>query len=330
MRIAISGCVAAFLLSLCVTAAAETSYNMTLSGASPGGLWSMLGVATDRAVKASYPESQITYQTSGGGLANIMLLEKGGVELGLVHDAELKLAKKGEKPFTSPIDSARILAVLYNWAPMQMIMAKSFADEYGIKTFEDIAVKKPPLRVALNKRGNITEYVAVKMFNAIGVTLDDIESWGGKVVYAGSGEQGDFIKDHRIDMLANGVFVRSSFILQAADAVELVLLPVSEEVVKKVGEEVGVSSFVIPADSYSWQPQALTTLGLSACLVTSSQMSDQDAYNLTKALVENIGEVKGVHNAMKALTPQLMASYKGDTPYHKGSVLYYKEVGLMQ
>lgn len=326
MRTTLATVFALILISSGMSSAAQP-YNLTLAGASPSGLWTMLGVGIDRAVKASYPDSTITYQTSGGGLANVMLLDSGKVELGLVHDAELKIAQDGAKPFTRPIDSMHVLAFLYDWAPMQMIMTKSFANKYGIRTFDDIAARKPPLRVALNKRGNITEYVAMKMFEAIGVSLDDIKEWGGSVVYAGSSEQADLMKDHRIDMLANGVFLRTSFILQAADAVELTLLPVSEPVVRKVSQELGIQPFVVKAGSYSWQPQTVQTVAVGAALVASEKMDEQTAYNLTKALHQNIDQLQGVHNSMKVFTPELMVGYKGT--YHKGAERYYREVGLM-
>ena len=164
---------AAALALASAAAWAQGPYRMTLSGASPSGLWTILGVGIDGAVKASFPGSTITYQTSGGGFANIALLDQGKVELGLAHDAELRVAQQGGKPFTKPVTSLRAIALMYDWAPMQMVMNKAFAEKHGIRTFDDIAVKKPPLRVAFNKRGNITEHVAVRMFNAIGVSLDD-------------------------------------------------------------------------------------------------------------------------------------------------------------
>ena len=89
----------------------------------------------------------------------------------------------------------RAIAYLYDWGPMQLIMTKEIANKYGIKTFEDIAAKKPPLRVTVNRRGNIAEGVALAMFKAIGVTQADIEKWGGSVIYAASQEQTDLCKD---------------------------------------------------------------------------------------------------------------------------------------
>ena len=47
-----------------------------MCGASPGGLWSLLGAGVDQAMKAAYPGSVVTYQTSGGGFANVGLLSQ--------------------------------------------------------------------------------------------------------------------------------------------------------------------------------------------------------------------------------------------------------------
>lgn len=310
-------------------ACAQTPYRLTLSGASPSGLWTILGVGIDGAVKAAFPGSTITYQTSGGGLANIALVDQGKVELGLAHDAELRLALEGAKPFTKPITSLRAIALMYDWAPMQMVMSKDFADKHGIRTFDDIAAKKPPLRVALNKRGNITEEVAVRMFNAIGVSLDDIKKWGGQVVYAASDEQGDLMKDHRIDMFANGVFVRTSFIVRAGDAVPLVLLPVSQATVQKVAKELSVRPFVVKANSYTWQTQDVPTVALSAILFADQKMADNVAYDLAKALVTHIDKLKAAHSTFKDITPQFLASQRV-IPYHPGAEKFYREAGLIK
>lgn len=317
------------ILSLFCLGASAQAYKMTLSGASPSGLWTVLGVGIDGAVKASFPGSSVTYQTSGGGLANIALVDQGKAELGIAHDAELRIANEGGKPYTKPITSLRAIALLYNWAPMQMVMTKAFAQKYGIHSFDDIAVKKPPLRVAFNKRGNITEHVAVKMFNAIGVNLEDIKKWGGDVIYAASDEQGDLIKDRRIDMFANGVFVRTSFIVQAGDAVELVLLPVSEKVAGKVSQETGVVPFVVKGGSYTWQPENVPTVALGAVLVVNSKMDDKVAYDLAQSLVKNIGKLQGAHSSMKSITPEFLASQRV-IPYHKGAEKYYREAGLLK
>lgn len=316
-------------LSLACTGVFARAYDMALSGASPSGLWTLLGVGIDGAMKAAYPGSTITYQTSGGGLANIALVDQGKVPMGLAHDAELRIAVEGGKPFRHPVTSMRAIAMLYDWAPMQMIMSRSFAEAHGIRSFEDIAIRKPPLRIALNKRGNITEYVAVKMLEAIGVQLSDIEKWGGAVIYAASDEQGDLMRDKRIDMFANGVFVRTNFILQTGNAVPLVLLPVSEPAVNRLARELGVRPFVVKGGSYEWQPSDVPTVSLGAVLIVNEKMDEQTAYDLARALHRHIDALRAVHGSFRDMPTQMLSS-QSTIPYHKGAEKYFREVGLIR
>ncbi len=317
------------LVAAAVGPAHAQPYNLALSGASPSGLWSSLGVGIDKAVKTQFPGSTITYQTSGGGLANIALIDGGKAKLGIAQDPELKLALEGAKPFSKPITSLRAIAYLYDWGPMQLIMTKEFADKYGIRTFEDIAAKKPPLRVTINRRGNIAEGIAIEMFKAMGVTPADIEKWGGSVIFAASQEQTDLYKDRRADLIFNSLFVKQGSLLEAANAVESVMLPVSDAVIEKTSAATGVKKFVIPAHSYDFQAQAMPTTTLGAGLIVSKDMDDQTAYNLAKALHQQIDQLKAVHGAMKALTPQVLVDMKV-IPYHPGAVKYYREAGLMK
>jgi len=328
MRI-VKNMLAAILFAVAGSGAMAQPYELTLSGASPSGLWTMLGVGLDGAVKAAYPGSTITYQTSGGGFANIGLIDRGKAPLGLAHDAELRIAVHGDKPFTKPITSLRAIARLYDWAPMQMLMSKSFADAHGIRTFEDIARVKPPLRIAFNKRGNITEFVAVKMLNAIGVELADIEKWGGAVIYAASSEQGDLMKDKRVDMFANGVFVRTNFILQAGHSVPLVLLPVSEPTIKKISDDLGVRRFVVKANSYEWQPEDVPTVSLGALLFVNEDMDEKIAYDIARALNEHIDKLRSVHGSFRDMPTSLLVE-QNVIPFHEGAEKYYRSVGMIK
>ncbi|WP_235009160.1 TAXI family TRAP transporter solute-binding subunit [Marinobacterium lutimaris] len=313
-------------LAIASQARAE-SYNMTVAGASPGGLWSLLGAGIDASVKKAYPGSTITYQTSGGGIANVGVLDRDQADMALIHDAEMLLAESGSAPFREPITSLSVLSYMYTWAPMQALMRNSFAEEYGIESFEDIAEVKPPIVVAINRRGNIASSVAEEMFKAIGVTADDIKSWGGELIYAASDEQMSLIQDRRADMILNSLFVRHSSIMQAGNSVELTLLPLAQSTIDTVNTNSGTIAFTIPAETYEWSPAEVNTVSLGAALAVRADMDEQTAYNLTKALFENYQTLAGVHPAMAALTPEVMASVEA-VPYHKGALRYLTEAGL--
>jgi TRAP transporter TAXI family solute receptor len=309
-------------------ATAET-YNLTVAGASPSGLWSLLGAGIDRAVKAEFPGSSITYQTSGGGLANVGLVTRGKVQMAIGADAELKLAVEGKKPFKKPVKSLRAIAYMYNWAPQHLILSKSFADKYGIKTLADIKAKKAPVRVAVNKRGNIVSAVGLQLMAASGITVADLKKWGGKVIYAASREQGDLMTNHRIDMINNSLFIGHSSLRKIAQSMPIVLISAPENAIAKVSKEAGVAPYTIKAGSYKGQTADVRTVTVGAGVFVDAKMDDKTAYDITRAMLDHIDQIRGVHKAMKALTPQVMASFKV-IPYHPGAIKAYREKGLMK
>lgn len=316
---------AAALFATSFGAQAQT-YNLTLCGASPGGLWSLLGTGVDAAVKKSFPGSTVTYQTSGGGLANVGLLDDGTCDLAIVHDAEAKLALAGGAPFKAPIESLATVAQLYTWAPMQAIVRSDYASEHNLESLEDITTQKLPIRVALNRRGNIVSAVGESMLNAIGASVDEIKSWGGDVQFAASSEQGDLIRDRRVDMIINSLFVNHSSIRELASAIDVDLLPISDETAQKVIEEWDIKPFTIPNDAYDWTDRDVKTVTVSAQLFVRADADQQVVHDITKALVDNIDQVSGVHKAMAPLDLALMAG-AGTVPYHPAAKKVFEDAG---
>ena len=319
-----------FVLSVFTNAwAADKKFKLTLSGASPGGLWSLLGEGMSNALAKAFPGSSLTYQTSGGGLANIALVTRGKVEMGLAHNVEIKAALRGAEPFKQPIKNLTALAYLYNWAPMQYIIRKDFAEKYGIKTIQDIKEKKPPIKVAVNTRGNMVEAMNREIFEASGFTYQDIENWGGQVVFAASKEMANLMRDRRIDMFGNGVFAPHSSILEAANSINVTMLPLSQSVIETVSEKMGADQYVIKKSAYDFLDSDIPTVALGCMAIIQDKMSEADVYAITKALVENIDAIRNVHKSMKALTPELMASQRV-IPYHPGAAKFYREKGLLK
>jgi TRAP-type uncharacterized transport system substrate-binding protein len=109
---------AAISIAATTTFAVAEPVNLTLSGGNPGGLWSLLGAGIDRATKVDDSSSVVTYQATGGGFANIGLLGTNRSDLGLVHDAEAKIALDGGEPFQAPVENMRAIGYMYNWTPM--------------------------------------------------------------------------------------------------------------------------------------------------------------------------------------------------------------------
>lgn len=316
-----------FLSAALSVTPARAEYNLTLCGASPGGLWSLIGAGVDGALKAAEPGSTVTYQTSGGGFANVAQIDQGKCDLALIHDAEAKAAINGESPFKAPVDSLALIGVVYTWAPMQFIVNKEFAEEHGIKSLEDVAANKVPIKILLNKRGNVASGVGESMLSTAGASVENIESWGGSVTFAASKEQGELMRDRRADAILNSLFVNHRSIRQLAEAIDLSLVPMSADNSAKVASEWGILEYTIPGGSYPWAEADTGTVTLSALLFARKDADDAMITGLTTALVEQIGELKGVHKAMAPLDEKLLASGTV-VPYHPAAAAVYKAKGL--
>lgn len=317
---------AALAMGTVAPVSAQT-YNLTLCGASPGGLWSLLGAGIDAAVKKSFPGSTVTYQTSGGGLANVGLLDNGTCDLAIIHDVEAKAAIGGLEPFSAPIDSMATIAQLYTWAPMQAIVNADYAEEHNLETLEDIAAQQLPIQIVLNRRGNIVSEIGNSMLNAIGASPEQIQEWGGDVQYAASGEQGDLMRDRRVDMLLNSLFVNHSSIRELASSIDTKLLPITDETAQKVIDEWGIQRFTIPSDAYDWNPEDTLTVTVAAQLFIRKDADAQLVGDLATALTENVTEMQSVHGAMAPLDVELMSA-AATVPYHPAAQEVYSAAGF--
>ena len=302
--------------------------NYIMAGASPGGLWSLLGAGVDKAMRASYPNATVTYQTSGGGFANAVQVASKKVDFGIMHDAEAKIAAKGTDPYKEPVTNLRAMAVMYNFAAFQPMVTKDFADKYGISSYEDLKAKKAPVRLVLNKRGNIAHNQAVEVLAAYGISLEDIESWGGSIQYSGSKGSVELMKNRQADMVMNNIFVGHSSIREVLNSMPMVMMPVSQAVRDSVSSAMGTGQMVIPGKAYDILSDDHPTLALTAMLVVNSDTSDDEVYQVTKALISNVGEIQGVHKAMRSLNPEMMVKQNA-IPFHPGAIKAYKEAGLM-
>ncbi|MCC6007313.1 MAG: TAXI family TRAP transporter solute-binding subunit [Rhodobacteraceae bacterium] len=316
-------------LSLMAGAVQAQPLNLTLSGASPGGLWSLLGAGLDRAVKAADPASVVTYQATGGGFANIALLAANRSDLGLAHDAEIKLALAGTEPFREPVTNLRAIGTMYNWAPMHFFLNKAVAERHGIQTLADIATSGAPIRIGVNRPGNITGDVALGMLEAAGVTEESIRANGGTIVRAASAEQADLLRDGRIDLVTNGIFVGHSSFRAIDENNDVILLTIPDDVIAAMSAQFGTIAFTIPGGSYSNQPEDAASLALGAVLIASETMSEDAAHSLTSALIAHVDEVRGVHGAMRALDTALLAA-PTVVPFHPGAERAFREAGLLQ
>lgn len=318
---------AVVLVALAAPASGQGIVNESVCGASPGGLWSLVGVGLDTAVKEFLPGSTITYQTSSGGLANVVQVTTGVCALGIANDGDLIFARDGIDPFESPVEGLTALAVLYDWAPVWWIARADWAEQYGIVSLDDLAANHPPTRLVFNRRGLLTSAITESTLEALGVSMDDIEDWGGSVQYQASGEQTNLFRDGRVDLMANTLFEGHSSLIQMASAVDIRLIQVPDAAAQAVIAEYGLQPWTIPASANPGQGGDINTVTTSIILFANESLDEEVAYSITRAMIDHSDAMGAVSDAMQRFTPEGMLA-QTVLPFHPGALRAYQEAGL--
>lgn len=308
--------------------------NLTVAGASPGGLWSSLGVGLDKAVNKAYPGATVTYQTSSGGLANAKMVADKKVPLGIVSDMELKSAWEGTGVFRGRAQKdLRVLFRLFNaesrFQAIHLLLNRNFAAEYDIDTFEDLVRKKPSIRVAVNRPGNMDGDLGIAILEALGASVANIESWGGRVIRAATGEQTNLMTDRRLDLSNFGASYNHASIRQMANAIPLKMMDLTQPVAETVVSNIGGKPCRFEKDEYDFLEHDAITVCTGTVLVASKDMDDETAYAITKAMIDNIDAFKSSHQQLAKVTTLDSIAEGSVAPRHPGAERALREAGLI-
>lgn len=86
----------------------------------------------------------------------------------------------------------------------------------------------------------------------------------------------------------------------------------------------------ISGGMYKNNPEDISTFGIKATLVTSSKISEEIVYNLTKAVFDNFDNFKTLHPVFSSMKIKESIKDGNHAPIHKGALRYYKETGLIK
>jgi len=168
------------------------------------------------------------------------------------------------------------------------------------------------------------------VFEANGISQDDVKKWGGQVVRAASQELTSLMLDRRLDGVVFGISINHPRIREMANGLELVMLPITEATAKKVADELGAEPRDVKAGEYKFLAADSSSVCVGMNLVVRADMDEKTAYNITKGITENLDKYQAAHRLLaKAVTIQSW-SEKGLAPFHPGAAKYYKEKGLMK
>ena len=301
-------------LTACGTDEAAKATKMTMGTGGTQGTYYGYGGILGNHIKG---ETGITVNvvSTDGSKANILGIDVGNYQLGTVQSDVMAYAYAGTRSFETEgaLDSFRVIGGLYAEAIQLVTM------DPEIKTVADLAGKK----VSIGAAGSGVYFNAIDILGAAGLTEADIQPQ-----YQSFGDSADALKDGKIDAAFIVAGAPTPAIQELCTTTDAYLVPIDGEVAEKLmNDSPYYTLYDVPAGTYDGQDADVTTVTVKATLIVSTSASEEDVYNLTKAIYDNADAITEAH--AKGAELSLENATQGMTaPFHKGAAKYFAEKGI--
>ena len=259
-----------------------------------------------------------TVESTAGSVFNVNAILAGDLEFGVVQSDRQYQAYNGTADWKDAGPQKKLRSVFSIHPESVTLLA---ADDSGIEKFEDIRGKIINIgNPGSGQRGN-----AIDVMESLGINWEtDIKAEGLK-----ASESAKMLQDGRIDAYfytvghPNGSFKEATSGKRKAHFVPITGI---DDLLAKYPYY--AASF-IPVSEYpnATNTADVDTFGVKATLCTSSDVSDEVVYAITKEVFENLDTFKGLHPAFAVLTAKSMLTGLS-APIHDGAMKYFKEAGL--
>ncbi len=257
-------------------------------------------------------------QSTHGSVANIQGIEADRLEAALVTADVAHAALTGTGPFAGkPALKARAVAMLFPDTLHLVVRADA-----GIDSLKDLRGK----RVALGEKGSGTLVDAEIVLGAHGLRLRDI-----KEQYLRPGAAADLMAKGGLDAMfvLDGAPVPA--IQELALSTPVRLIPIAGPPVDKLRDRYPFfRAGSIPASTYQGVDEPVASLDVGLVLMLSSEVDDETAYGLTRALWHPASRkiLASGHPRAAALALDADLELMG-LPLHPGAKAYYLDMGLL-
>ncbi|HWO41493.1 MAG TPA: TAXI family TRAP transporter solute-binding subunit [Candidatus Eisenbacteria bacterium] len=251
---------------------------------------------------------------------------RGELEMAMVNPSGfLTQAYRGTGLFAEPLP-VRVLATYPSWDRYVHVIHP----RTGLKSLADIQEKKYPLRLSIREDATHSTRVLLDQTLALyGITLKDIESWGGSLQL--NGGPGD---ERRMNALKAGTIdaiFDEGLVLWFDEALAAGMEPITpEEPIMKRLEALGWRRALIPKGRYRHLKADHECIDYSGWpLYTRASLPDEDAYKVVDAIHARKDEIywEDSYTGIGQLGQDTEATPR-DVPLHPGAEKWYRDHGF--
>ena len=306
----------------------------TVTGATPSGYPRTMVEGLNAVVRDTYPGSAVSFKPNSPG-GGVLAIGEGQADFtATATGTEVRLANEGKAPFTKPLKGKfSYVMQLYDNQFIHFLMTKEWADANGVRSWADIAKKKPRMRLAINRPDNPQTTIGgpYEVMRAYGFSIEDIQKWGGSYVLGNSQLGLDAITDGKADVFMNARNLNDSLVKEIAAKRDLLWIDGDRATIQKAADTFNNKADMVEKGTYPFMEKDYPTVRMWVALLAGSHVSDEVVYKYVKAVAENERRVQDIGGSLKsAFATQKMTVNPADLPYHPGALRYYKEKGLVK
>ncbi|WP_067219305.1 TAXI family TRAP transporter solute-binding subunit [Marinomonas gallaica] len=317
---------AMLLSSLSFSAMAET---LRLGSMPVGSGWYVGAAAIQKMVKESDSELDIEILARGGGVANPMVVNANKAQIGISNVATSQWAVEGMLLYNGhKATNIRSLVGGLNPVYIGAIARKEYMDENGFETLDDILSSGKPINIMMKPAGSNIPPVVETILALYNLDKQTIEAQGGSIIQVDSSQMSGLLRDKRVDLYFDTVLRGHPTITEISLTGDVEFLDMSDKAIA------AFTSIGLTKGTYGkwFDSQTGENIGgdFGTHLIANASLSDEDAYEITKLVVENMDRLSEDFKAWKAFKREGAALPENNgIALHPGAIRYYKEIGLL-
>jgi TRAP transporter TAXI family solute receptor len=256
---------------------------------------------------------QNAIESTGGPAANIVLIEKGGAELGAATNLVLYQGWNG-KDWAKGVQYRKVRAI----APLYPGVFHIYAlKSSGIKSIYDLNGK----RVCVGASGTTPGILGPMIWDILNIKP-------AKKVNLGWTDANSALRDGLIDAVQGLMGLPFPCVLELQATHEVTICSIPKNDIPKLREKLPLlGETTVPANTYKGQTEAVPTIDVWGYLLASKDLPDDLVYDIVKATENNIDELIAIHKSARFIK-QVNAITNSVVPIHSGAIKYYKEIGI--
>lgn len=283
-----------------------------------GGGWYNTAAGMAEILMREIPGLNVTVN-EGGGYDNLRLVNKGDAQIGYAFTNDVMTAISGTDTFEEEgsLDNVKAFLSLYPSHLQTVVLEKS-----GIKSYKDLGDKRLlPGQASWTTIAHIEE-----ILSQFDYSFESIRENGGNVSNTGYSDMPGLLKDGHADVAMGTTAVPAGWVMEldAQDKISLVGLEpeIQDHMVERYP---GIMKMTIPKGAYKGVKEDVPTIGSYTNLVFNSELSDEFVYKVTKAVMDNIDELKAVDSVLDDFTIEDMLIGLDEENVHPGVLKYLEE-----